>query len=60
MSRDQSHAKVSYDWFGSWTTLYNLYADAQLCFHLDGTDLSPDTSSVYERQRQDLLIDMPS
>lgn len=60
MSRDQSHAKVSYDWFGSWTTLYNLYADAQLCFHLDGTDLSPDTSSVYERQRQDLLIDTPS
>lgn len=37
MSRDQSHAKVAYDWYGSWTTLYNLYADAQLCFHLDGT-----------------------
>lgn len=60
MSRDQSHAKVSYDWFGSWTTLYNLYADAQLCFHLDGTNLSPDTSSTYERQRQGLLIDTPS
>lgn len=38
MSRDQTHAKVAYDWYGSWTTLYNLYADAQLCFHLDGTE----------------------
>ncbi|PYH76715.1 putative glutaminase [Aspergillus uvarum CBS 121591] len=40
MSRDQTHAKLAYDWYGSWTTIYNLYADAQLCFHLDGTDLS--------------------
>ncbi|KAJ5773985.1 hypothetical protein N7457_008881 [Penicillium paradoxum] len=38
MSRDGSHAKLAYDWYGSWTTLYNLYADAQLCFHLEGTD----------------------
>ncbi|KAJ5723387.1 hypothetical protein N7488_001422 [Penicillium malachiteum] len=38
MSRDGTHAKVAYDWYGSWTTIYNLYADAQLCFHLDGTD----------------------
>ncbi|QGA13172.1 hypothetical protein EYB26_000819 [Talaromyces marneffei] len=36
MSRDGSHAKLAYDWHGSWTTLYNIYADAQLCFHLDG------------------------
>jgi hypothetical protein len=36
MSRDGTHAKLAYDWYGSWTTLYNLYADAQLCFHLDG------------------------
>jgi hypothetical protein len=35
MSRDYTHAKVSYDWYGSWTTLYNLYADAVLCLHLD-------------------------
>lgn len=41
MSRDQSHAKLAYDWYGSWTTIYNLYADAQLCFHLEGTDLEP-------------------
>ncbi|KAJ5582417.1 hypothetical protein N7535_001037 [Penicillium sp. DV-2018c] len=37
MSRDGSHAKLAYDWYGSWTTIYNLYADAQLCFHLEDT-----------------------
>lgn len=44
MSRDGSHAKLAYDWYGSWTTIYNLYADAQLCFHLEGTGLSTSTS----------------
>lgn len=44
MSRDKSHAKLAYDWYGSWTTIYNLYADAQLCFHLEGTDLDPQIS----------------
>ncbi|KAJ5625801.1 hypothetical protein N7510_002110 [Penicillium lagena] len=38
MSRDGTHAKLAYDWYGSWTTIYNLYADAQLCFHLEDTD----------------------
>jgi len=33
ISRDKTHAKLSYDWYGSWTTLYSLYADALLCFH---------------------------
>ncbi|CAE7013578.1 hypothetical protein P3342_003799 [Pyrenophora teres f. teres] len=33
MSRDKTHAKLAYDWYGSWTTLYSLYADAVLCFH---------------------------
>ncbi|KAL2868238.1 putative glutaminase [Aspergillus lucknowensis] len=41
MSRDKTHAKVAYNWYGSWTTIYNLYADAQLCFHLEGTNLDP-------------------
>ncbi|BCR85607.1 putative glutaminase [Aspergillus chevalieri] len=54
MSRDGSHAKLAYDWFGSWTTIYNLYADAQLCFHLDGTSLSPKG-----HQRQEPLGDAP-
>ncbi|KAL8951049.1 MAG: hypothetical protein Q9222_002942 [Ikaeria aurantiellina] len=37
ISRDGTHAKLAYDWYGSWTTLYNLYADTLLCFHLEGT-----------------------
>ncbi|KAL3470824.1 hypothetical protein BJX99DRAFT_238623 [Aspergillus californicus] len=44
MSRDNTHAKVAYNWYGSWSTIYNLYADAQLCFHLEGTDLNPSLS----------------
>ncbi|PYH93271.1 DUF1793-domain-containing protein [Aspergillus ellipticus CBS 707.79] len=44
MSRDQTHAKLAYDWYGSWTTIYNLYADALLCFHLEGTDIPPHAS----------------
>jgi len=32
-SRDGTHAKLAYDWYGSWTTLYSLYSDAILCFH---------------------------
>ncbi|RYO93614.1 hypothetical protein DL766_010537 [Monosporascus sp. MC13-8B] len=41
LSSDKSHAKLSYTWYGSWTTLYNIYADALLCFHLpeDGSSL---------------------
>lgn len=34
MSRDGSYAKLAYTWEGSWTTLYNLFADSLLCFHL--------------------------
>ncbi|KAI9738132.1 MAG: hypothetical protein M1818_005561 [Claussenomyces sp. TS43310] len=34
ISRDKTHAKLAYTWYGSWTTLYNLFADALLCFHL--------------------------
>lgn len=40
LSRDQNHMKLSYDWYGSWTNLYNLYADSLLCFHLEGTPLA--------------------
>lgn len=35
ISRDKTHAKLAYDWYGSWTTLYNLFGDALLCFHLE-------------------------
>ena len=37
LSRDDSHAKLAYHWQGSWTTLYNLFADSLLCFHLDNS-----------------------
>jgi hypothetical protein len=33
ISRDGGHAKLAYDWYGSWTTLYSLFGDAILCFH---------------------------
>ncbi|KAF2665001.1 glutaminase A [Microthyrium microscopicum] len=52
MSRDGSHAKLAYNWYGSWTTLYSLYADALLCFHPQITDvhyffdLKPNTPDV--------------
>ena len=45
MSRDGTHAKLAYHWYGSWTTLYNLYADSLLCFHLDGPDAASSPSS---------------
>jgi hypothetical protein len=34
LSRDGTHAKLAYTWYGSWTTLYNLFADSLLCFHI--------------------------
>jgi len=34
ISRNGTHAKLAYTWYGSWTTLYNLFADSLLCFHL--------------------------
>ncbi|KAJ5390473.1 glutaminase [Penicillium cataractarum] len=57
MSRDGSHAKLAYDWYGSWTTIYNLYADAQLCFHLENTNSSSSNKApgfvprhIYQKQ----------
>lgn len=52
ISRDGSHAKLAYDWYGSWTTLYNLYADALLCFHLEGTSLSSLASTAEHHDHQ--------
>lgn len=40
LSRDKTHAKVAYDWYGSWTTLYNLYADSLLCFRVEPNNSS--------------------
>ncbi|KAK3378528.1 hypothetical protein B0H63DRAFT_480176 [Podospora didyma] len=41
ISRDQTHAKLAYTWYGSWTTLYNLYADSLLCFHIPNKAAAP-------------------
>ena len=46
ISRDGTHAKLAYNWYGSWTTLYNIYADSLLCFHLDDSSSSATTSSA--------------
>lgn len=35
LTRDSDHAKLAYNWYGSWTTLYSLFADAVLCFHTE-------------------------
>lgn len=51
ISRDGTHAKLAYDWYGSWTTLYNLYADSLLCFHI-----SPKTKGSAEPGKQAILI----
>ena len=49
ISRDKTHAKLAYDWYGSWTTLYNLYGDALLCFHLENsTSSSMDGAVAYD------------
>jgi len=46
MARDGGRAKLAYDWWGSWTTLYSLFADAVLCFHpeRDGSESGPSAS----------------
>lgn len=46
ISRDGSHAKLAYDWYGSWTTLYSLYADAVLCFHPTITNSSTKSDTL--------------
>ena len=49
VSRDGTHAKLAYTWYGSWTTIYNLFADSLLCFRVGGhenaTSLAPSSST---------------
>jgi hypothetical protein len=52
ISRDGTHAKLAYTWFGSWTTLYNLFADSLLCFHL------PSSSSNNRDEAQRPILDV--
>ena len=62
-SRDGSHMQLSYSWYGSWTTLYNLYADSLLCFHLDNTPLAqqslPFSDPVEQTDEQKPIIKPP-
>ncbi|KAL1600663.1 hypothetical protein SLS60_007051 [Paraconiothyrium brasiliense] len=58
ISVDGSHAKLAYDWNGSWTTLYSLYSDTLLCFHPSITNNisfsgnpSPFTSPSHDAQK---------
>lgn len=47
LSRDKLFPKLSYDWYGSWTTIYNLYADSLLCFHLpDGLSVDAEPKKL--------------
>lgn len=51
ISRDGTHAKLAYTWFGSWTTLYNLFADSLLCFAV------PSSSQLSSVPNQQPLMD---
>ncbi|KAI9875123.1 MAG: hypothetical protein M1823_007540, partial [Watsoniomyces obsoletus] len=51
VSRDKTHAKVSYDWYGSWTTTYNLYADSLLCFHLGNNESTSTIDGHDDKQK---------
>lgn len=52
LSRDKTHAKLAYNWYGSWTTIYNIFADALLCFHLPSDRSSSLGSSRYWSSEQ--------
>ncbi|KAI1193621.1 DUF1793-domain-containing protein [Nemania serpens] len=57
LSRDKTHAKVAYSWYGSWTTLYNIFADALLCFHLPDEGSATDGQSRFWSSRQTPISD---
>lgn len=56
MARDGGRAKLAYNWYGSWTTLYSLFADTVLGFHSgvtgkDAADAAPSSFSGPDDQR---------
>jgi len=55
IARDGTHAKLAYNWFGSWTTLYSLFADALLCFHPSITS----DQSFFSASSDGSLFDVP-
>ena len=63
MSRDKTNAKLAYNWYGSWTVLYNLLADALLYFHIDGHPALTSTdsgTSFYDGGQKPLKPSPPS
>ncbi|RFU31804.1 hypothetical protein B7463_g4530, partial [Scytalidium lignicola] len=50
LSRDKSHMKLAYTWYGSWGTMYNLFASALLCFEIPPLD-KPGDSIVADGQQ---------
>lgn len=56
--RSGTHVKLAYQLFNSWTTLYNLFADSLLCFHLDTS--SSDAGNQFNSQQQSPLTDGPT
>lgn len=55
MSRDGTHAKLAYTWYGSWSMLYNLFADSLLCFHLPAS-----SGTARQLQKEDAPVDEQS
>jgi len=60
VSRDGSRVKLAYDWHSSWTTLYSLFADAMLWFHLDSSDLDVESKTTLQRLKQKPLYPKPA
>jgi len=58
ISRDGTHAKLAYTWYGSWTTLYNLFADSLLCFRVSGNaaSIAPGPQKPLSRRAADALV----
>lgn len=60
ISRDGTHAKLAYNWYGSWTTIYSLFADALLCFHPSTTNSSSTFAPVSGSNDQESLNEQQS
>ncbi len=54
ISRDGTHAKLAYTWYGSWTTIYNLFADSLLCFHISTVPVAPRRVSFSQDEQKPL------
>lgn len=54
LARDGTHFKLAYSWYGSWSTMYNLFADSLLCFHLPGSSPSEAFSSGDQKPLEDI------